>query len=112
MKRSREVEVNFEVECDDFTVPEWPGLRCWAKFEAYGFVTFDESGDSVTPDAPPFVSVNLLDVKSYGITLEDIDLPEWLEAQLANDGGKFDAAFLSAIGGQGRLDDLAIEKAM
>lgn len=118
MKPPLEVEVEFTVECDDFAVPEWIGLRCSATFEVFGHVTFDRSGDSVTPNGPPRASVALLDPKSYGIHLvgpmHDIDvaLPDWLQYMLATEkASEFDAAFLAAIGGQERLETLAIEKA-
>ncbi len=113
----REVPVTFDVECDDFSVPEWPGLRCSATYEVFGYVTFDRSGDRTTPNGPPTVNVSLLDSKTYGISMtfdedDGVDLPNWLQERLATaDSNLFDAAFLTAIGGQEKLDQLAIEKA-
>jgi hypothetical protein len=117
-RTDEEIDVDFEVECDDFAVPEWPGLRCSATFRVCGIVTIDHSGDSVTPDGPEVAYVQLFEATSHTIHLYDklkgIDepLPEWLEYLLVTTQQcEFDAAFLAAVGGMEKLEDLACEEA-
>lgn len=109
---TEKVEVTFDYECDEFTVPEWPGLWCGATYEVRGEVSIDHSGDDVTPDGAPSAEVYLLDVKSYSIYLGDVQLPEWLEFHLATEwAGEMDAAFLAKVG-HNKLQEKAIEKAL
>lgn len=111
-RRRKGIDVCFTVTSDDFRVPEWPGLRCSAEFEASGTVKFDDSGDSITPNGAPDVEVGLLDPVNYIVSQGDRELPEWLQQKLALEcADQFDAAFLAAIGGQDALDALAIEEA-
>lgn len=116
MKRHEEIDVDFEVECDDFEVPDWPGLRCSATFRVTGTVEIDRSGDEVTPDGNPDPRVMLMDPIAYEVCvcdeIIDVPLPGWLQQRLVHeDAEEFDSAFLEAIGGRGVLDQLAIEKA-
>lgn len=114
MNVSKEVQVNFEVSCDDFAVPDWPELRCSATYNVHGYVEVDDSGP--VPTSRP--SVMLLDAKAYTISIPcDLEgwhtLPDWLQYRLVTeDGDKFYEAFLAAIGGQGKLDELAVEQAL
>lgn len=116
MNERESIPVEFEVECDEFRVPEWPGLVVGATYEVFGYVKPANDGDSVTPDGAPEVNVGLGEVKSYDIKLDPEglteEIPEWLQERLANhNASEMDAAFLAAIGGQEKLDELAIEKA-
>lgn len=109
MSTSEEVQVDFTVECDEFAVPEWTDLECSAKFNVYGYVELDDSG----PVKTSMPSVMLLDPTEYTIAFNGEPLPEWLQYRLATeDGHLFDEAFLEAIGGQAKLDELAVEKAL
>ena len=107
------IDVDFKVSCDEFRVPAMYGLEFSATYEALGTVTPDRSGDWTTPNGPPDVSVSLGELKEYTIKLGGFeDLPTWLEQHLATEfASEMDAAFLEAIGGQERLEELAIEKA-
>jgi hypothetical protein len=108
-----EIPVEFKVECEDFRVPAMPELDFAATYAAFGHVTPDRSGDRITPNGPPDVSVGLLDPDSYNIQLDGTDLPQWLQQHLATEyATEMDDAFLQAIGGQDRLNELAIEKAL
>lgn len=112
--RTEEIPVSFDVKSDDFTVPGWPGLRCSATYDVSGTVELDHSGDSVTPDCAPYPRVSLMESQAYEIHLVhddlDIRLPPWLEERLVIDGAsEFDAAFLEAVGGQGALDQQAVD---
>lgn len=107
------ISVDFDVTCDDFRVPAMYGLEFSATYECFGDVTPDRSGDSVTPNGPPEVMAYLQDVKEYTISLDGAELPKWLQEHLATEyAGEMDAAFLDVIGGQAKLDELAIEKAI
>lgn len=107
------VDVEFTVECESFTVPAMYGLEFSATYKASGTVTPDRSGDHITPNGSPEVCVSLDDPTEYTIKLGGFeDLPKWLEQHLATHfASEMDASFLEAIGGQERLDELAIEKA-
>jgi hypothetical protein len=106
------IPVHFTVNCESFTVPEMPELVLSAEYLAAGEVTPDTSGDHVTPNGAPEVAVSLLHLRSYTIELGDRELPDWLQAELATKyESEMDAAFLESIGGQDKLDTLAIEKA-
>lgn len=112
-QRRGTINVYFKVSHEEeFIVPAMPGLTFTASYEAYGDVTPDISGDHVTPNGPPEVEATLGDVREYEIQLDGCELPKWLQEHLAIEyAGEMDAAFLEAIGGQDRLDQLAIEKA-
>lgn len=114
MKTAEPIDVCFTVECDSFRVPAMSGLEFSATYEVYGTVTPDTSGDHITPNGPPDVSVGLGELKEYTIKLGGFeDLPSWLEQHLATEyASELDAAFLAAIGGQDKLDSLAMEKAL
>lgn len=111
--RRGEIDVDFTVECESFVVPKMYGLEFSATYEVSGTVTPDRSGDWTTPNGPPDVSVSLGELKEYTIKLGGFeDLPTWLEQHLATEfAAEMDAAFMDAIGGQERLEELAIEKA-
>ncbi len=108
------IDVEFDVECDDFTVRAMYGLEFSATYEVVGYVRPDNSGDSVTPNGPPEVNVGLMAVpKAYEIALDGCLLPKWLQEHLSVEfATEMDDAFLEAIGGQSKLDELAVEKAL
>lgn len=114
------ISVSFDVTCEEFRVPEMYGLTFAATYEACGDVTPDRSGDHVTPNGPPEVMAYLLDIKDYDIairaedlTIFDVSLPKWLQDHLITEyASGMAAAFLDAIGGQAKLDELAIEHAL
>lgn len=113
LRLKRGIEVAFKITCKSFTVPEWHGLDVSATYSASGTVTPDRSGDHITPNGPPDVFVTLDDATEYQITLDGCPLPEWLQWRLSTqDRFEMDLAFLAAIGGQSKLDELAIEKAL
>lgn len=108
------IDVDFTVDCESFTVPKMYGLEFSATYKASGTVWPDRSGDHITPNGPPEVCVSLDDLTEYTIKLGGFeDLPKWLEQHLATHfASEMDAAFLEAIGGQERLDELAIEASL
>lgn len=109
---SQAIAVEFTVEAEEFRVPEWPGLHVTATYEAFGYVTPDTSGDSVTPNGPPLVNVELGDPVSYSIWLGYREFPDWLAQHLVTEfAGQLDSAFLAAVGGQEMLETLAVEEA-
>lgn len=114
--RTERVPVADTIECDDFTVPMWPGLRCSATFIFSGHVEIDHSGDAVTPDGPPSADIKLNSPVRYSIGVPwtekgiEVELPQWLQDQLTSiDAVEFRLAFLHAIGGQSKLDERAVE---
>jgi hypothetical protein len=111
--RNETISVDFTVTCEEFRVPAMYGLEFSATYECFGDVTPDRSGDHVTPNGPPEVMAYLQDVKEYTISLDGCELPKWLQEHLAIEfASEMDAAFLEAIGGQAKLDELAIEHAL
>lgn len=109
--RREEIPVEFTVECEEFYVSACPGLEFSADYAVFGYVTPDRSGDHITPNGPPGVGVSLLDPVSYDIRFDGAPLPEWLQEHLALEfSAEMDAAFLDAIGGWDKLNELAIDK--
>lgn len=116
-RRQLETPVDFEIECDDFTVDHraFEGLRCSATYRAWGTVTEDRSGDHVTPNGAPEVKLDSERV-AYDIVLvrDDlcVELPKGLQGFLMEHlGDEFDRAFIAAKGGMCSLEFEAMERA-
>jgi hypothetical protein len=114
-RQTEEVPVTFDMECDDFGVEKWRGLRVSATYRFTGFVYADKSGDSLTPNGPPYVEINseLVNWTIYLVTDDlAVELPEWLQAHLVVEfADELDEAFVAAKGGQARIEWQAIERA-
>lgn len=104
------ITVDFDVTCESFTVEDLHGLEFSATYEAVANIENDYSGDHITPDGPPYVFANLCDIDEYDIRFQGSSLPDWLQEHLCVEfAAEIDDAFFTAIGGQAKLDQLAIE---